>query len=81
MKAFKNYQRDNDRKMHTCLIDVTIDTLGGQTNLDSSKNPYFNSLLENSNEMKTRIMLQSSDPDSDCFPGQIQFDLASRSIL
>lgn len=47
------------------------------------KNPYKNSVLLNAEEAKlleVRLLLESAEEESNCFPNRIQIDLKSRNV-
>ena len=74
-----------EKETRYCHVNVTLDTLldaerepkHGSPNADQEylmKNPYKNSVLLNAEEAKlleVRLLLESSDEESNCFPNRI----------
>jgi hypothetical protein len=88
LMRIKNFWEKENRY---CYINMTLDTLidaeHEPKHLDDQeylmKNPFKNSVLLNAEEAKllqVRLLLESAEEESNCFPNRIQVDLKSRNI-
>ena len=81
-----------DKETRYCSINMTLDTLldakrdqSGPHGADyQMKNPFKNSVLLTTDDaqlLQVRLLLESAEEESDCFPKRIQVDLKSRNII
>lgn len=91
MTRIKNFWAKGDPVL--CYVNMTLDTLidaqkepAPNSNGDKEylmRNPYKNSVLLNADEAKllqVRLLLESAEEESDCFPKRLQIDLKNRNI-